>query len=159
MSVETITKVGLSSSSLERHLGYWMRQVSNQVSGAFSRALAEQHTSVAEWVVLSRIHDTGGILPSELARALGLTRGAVSKILDKLEHKRWISREAHAEDGRMQVVTLTPAGERALPVLATIADRNDDTFFGVLDRKERRRLARLLRNLAAAHAMENVPLD
>lgn len=37
-----------AGAGLERHLGYWLRRVSNQVSGAFARALQERGLSVAE---------------------------------------------------------------------------------------------------------------
>ena len=40
---------------LETHLGYWLRRVSNHVSGAFARALQQRNVSVAEWVVLVEI--------------------------------------------------------------------------------------------------------
>lgn len=145
-------------SPLEQHLGYWMRRVSNHVSGAFAKALASQNASVAEWVVLSRLGERSS-LPSELADALGLTRGAISKILDKLEAKAWICRSPHPEDSRMQVVTLTGSGRRSLAELAAIADRNDEAFFGALDGRDRRRLARVLRKLAALHRITDVPLE
>jgi hypothetical protein len=35
------------SSALEAHLGYWLRRVSNHVSGAFARAQEARHVSVA----------------------------------------------------------------------------------------------------------------
>jgi hypothetical protein len=38
--------------SLESHLGYWLRAVSNQVSGAFAARVETLGVSVAEWVVL-----------------------------------------------------------------------------------------------------------
>jgi hypothetical protein len=62
---------------LESHLGYWLRRVSNQVSGAFARALQTRHTSVAEWVVMCQLQERPGITPGELAGRLELTRGAV----------------------------------------------------------------------------------
>ncbi len=90
---------------LERHLGYWLRRVSNHVSGAFAKALQARHTSVAEWVVLCRVQERPGITPGELAEALALTRGAVSKIIDKLEAKNWIARSAKPEDSRVQLLS------------------------------------------------------
>ena len=76
--------------TLESHLGYWLRRVSNAVSGSFSRTLNEKQTSVAEWVLLRELHNRKQTSHGELADSLGLTRGAVSKIVDKLDGKGWI---------------------------------------------------------------------
>src|ERR1700744_382570 len=103
---------------LETHLGYWLRRVSNHVSAAFARALQARQTSVAEWVVMCHVQARPAITSGELAEALGLTRGAVSKIVDKLDAKGWIARSTNAQDGRVQLLSLTRQGTRILPELA-----------------------------------------
>lgn len=148
-----------STADLELHLGYWLRRVSNHVSHAFARALQAKHTSVAEWVVLCRIQERPMITPGQLAEDLHLTRGAVSKIIDKLEAKRWITRSAKADDGRVQLLTLTRSGTRTLPQLAEIADRNDYTFFGGLEAEERDTLRRLLGKLTELHQIRDTPVE
>ena len=45
-------------SSLESHLGYWIRYVSNHVSHAFALKLAAVGVTVAEWVVLRDLYDS-----------------------------------------------------------------------------------------------------
>ena len=144
---------------LESHLGYWLRRVSNAVSGSFARALQEKHTSVAEWVLLRELHERGQAAPGELADALGLTRGAVSKIIDKLEAKDWIQTNAREDDSRFRVLSLTRAGRRSLPVLAGIADRNDSRYFDCLSTKEKGVLRELLVKLAEHHRIHDVPTD
>lgn len=144
---------------LERHLGYWLRRVSNQVSGVFARALQGRGLSVAEWVVLSAVGDRPGVKPGELAEALGLTRGAISKVLDKLEGKGWVERGSAAEDQRVQLLSLTRPGRRLLPQLEAIADSNDGAFFACLSERERAGLWQVLRKLTAVHGMRGVPLE
>ncbi len=143
---------------LERHLGYWLRRVSNQVSGAFARALQTRHTSVAEWVVLCELQERPEMTPAELARRLDLTRGAVSKVIDKLEGKRWVAHTSKPEDGRVQLISLTRQGNHILPELAEIADHNDREFFEGLDSNERATLQRLLGKLVELHQIRNVPV-
>ena len=145
--------------TLEAHLGYWLRCVSNRVSGEFARALQARHASVAEWVVLCYIRELPERKPGEIARALGLTRGAISKVLDKLETKTWITRAAMPEDNRAQQLSLTPQGRRILPVLTKIADRNDEHFFGRLDAGEQITLRQLLRKLADFHRISEMPVE
>lgn len=143
--------------NLENHLGYWLRRVSNAVSGAFSRALQEKQTSVAEWVLLRELHKRQQSTPGDLADLLGLTRGAVSKIVDKLEAKGWVQADMKANDSRSRLLSLTRQGRRNLPVLAKIADRNDAHFFDCLDAKEQGVLRELLTRLADQHRIHDVP--
>ena len=116
------------NSALEVHLGYWLRRVSNHVSGTFAKALQERQVSVAEWVVLSHVDEHPEIRPAELAETIGLTRGAISKVLDKLEDKKWLTRKTLEADNRGQLLYLTQQGRRILPELRKIADRNDRRF-------------------------------
>jgi len=148
-----------TETDLEVHLGYWLRRVSNHVSGQFARTLKARSTSVAEWVVLCHIQQRPGITPGELADALALTRGAVSKIIDKLEAKHWITGSTKPEDNRVRLFSLTRRGTRVLPELADIADRNDQAFFDVLEADERTTLRRLLAKLAERHHIGTVPIE
>jgi len=144
---------------LEIHLGYWLRLVSNHVSGSFASALQAGKLSVAEWVALNHIEGRADITAAELADAMNMTRGAVSKIVDKLVRKRCIARAASPRDKRAQLLSLTPSGRRTLPRLRAMADDNDAHFFGRLDAAERAQLRRLLQKLADAHAITTVPVD
>jgi len=157
--METKSGQKLPSVDLEVHLGYLLRRVSNHVSGAFARALKAKHTSVAEWVVLCRVHERPGITPGELAEALNLTRGAVSKVIDKLEAKSWIVRSTKPQDSRVQLLSLTRSGSRNLPQLAEIADQNDRAFFDVLHTSEKTTLRRLLGKLTELHHIRDVPVE
>ena len=153
------TNICPPASELERHLGYWLRRVSNHVSGNFRRALRTRRTSVAEWVVLCRVQERAGITPGELAEDLALTRGAVSKVIDKLEAKNWIVGSTKPEDSRVRLFSLTRSGNRVLPELRQIADRNDATFFAVLQDDERATLRLLLSKLTELHDIEAVPIQ
>lgn len=58
----------------------------------------------------------------DAAADLGITVGAVSKIVDRLERGGWVRRRPHDSDGRSQVIELTPEGtdllDRGLAVMA-----------------------------------------
>ncbi|WP_158906025.1 MarR family winged helix-turn-helix transcriptional regulator [Burkholderia sp. L27(2015)] len=145
--------------TLDIHLGYWLRLVSNRVSGNFARALQERNVSLAEWVALNQIQRWADMTPAKLADAMSMTRGAISKVLDKLQEKKWISRMTSEEDNRVQFLSLTSKGGRVLPDLAAIADENDEHFFGALDPAEQTTLRFLLSKLADIHRISNVPVD
>jgi DNA-binding MarR family transcriptional regulator len=149
----------MRAAKLESHLGYWLRLVSKQISAAFARALQERDLSVAEWVALSQIDAAPGLNCAELAGAMGMTRGAISKVLDKLQDKEWISRAVSDVDNRIQVLSLTRRGRRLLPELIRVADGNDAHFFGALGAEDRAALRGLLRKVADAHQMSTPPVD
>ncbi|MCU1321446.1 MAG: transcriptional regulator, MarR family [Acidobacteriaceae bacterium] len=157
--METITGKAQHISDLESHLGYWLRRVSNAVSGAFARALQEKQTSVTEWVLLRELHDRGKAAPGEMADLLGLTRGAVSKIIDKLEAKGWVQTDAKEGDNRYRLLSISRAGRRSLPVLARIADHNDSVYFDCLSTKEKVVLRKLLIKLAEHNRIFDVPTE
>ena len=144
---------------LEIHLGYWLRLVSNHVSGSFASALQVRQLSVAEWVALNHIERRADITAANLADAMHMTRGAISKIVDKLARKQCIVRVSSPRDNRAQLLSLTPSGKRTLPRLRAMADDNDEHFFGRLDTSERAELRRLLQKLADVHAIDTVPVD
>ena len=121
--------------------------------------MQSKRTSVAEWVVMCHVQQRPGITPGELAEALTLTRGAVSKVIDKLEAKNWITSSIKPEDNRVRLFSLTRRGSRVLPELAEIADRNDQTFFDVLEAGERATLRRLLSKLVDLHHIGAVPIE
>lgn len=148
-----------STNPLHIHLGYWLRLVSNQVSGSFAGALQERQLSVAEWVALNQIETHPDITAASLADAMGMTRGAVSKVLDKLQTKEWLVRTPSEHDSRANLLALTRSGKRLLPTLTGIADDNDEHFFAALATGERRELRRLLQKLADAHQISTVPVD
>ena len=146
-------------SALEGHLGYWLRFVSNHVSQAFARKVEGRGVTVAEWVVLRDLYERKSALASELAARLGMTRGAISKLVDRLEGKALVSREIREDDARYQTLTLTRSGRELVPVLAALADANDAEFFGHLDAATRDRLAGAMKEIVRRSELRAVPLD
>lgn len=65
----------------------------------------------AEIHIVSAIHDHEGIHVSGLADLLGVTTGAVSQILMKLERKGLIKKERDARNQSRFLLKLTPEGE------------------------------------------------
>jgi DNA-binding MarR family transcriptional regulator len=147
------------ASDLTAHLGFWLRMVSNHVSHAFAAKLAHKQVTVAEWSLMRALYGKEPTPPSRLADDLGMTRGAITKLADRLIAKSLIRREANVSDGRAQTLALTDRGRDLVPDLAALADRNDAEFFESLTGDERETLARLLKNLAERGQMTATPID
>lgn len=150
----------IEASRLTSHIGFWMRLVSNQVSHAFARKLEASGVTVAEWVVLREMYSSGDTTsPSAVAELTGLTRGAVSKLIGRLFAKGLVTRKESTGDRRYQDIELTPASIAMVPTLAKLADKNDEEFFAVLSKSERKSLTAILQKIASHHQLTKVPVE
>jgi DNA-binding MarR family transcriptional regulator len=146
-------------SRLEDHLGYWLRYVSNQVSHAFSLKVATRDVTVAEWVLLRELYDHDAMAPSALADRLGMTRGAISKLADRLLAKALLTRVSGKKDRRYQALALTAEGRALVPELSALADQNDTEFFGHLAPQERATIECLMRDIVRRLGLRTTPID
>jgi DNA-binding MarR family transcriptional regulator len=143
---------------LDTHIGYWLRCVSNEISQVLSRKLEDKGVTLAEWIVLRELYD-GDLRPSLLARRLGLTRSAISKLAQRLVRKLMITQEAITEDGRAQVLALTADGRALVRVLASHLDETDKEFFGDLEPGTRALILSTMREIARRRGLRAVPVD
>lgn len=146
-------------SPLAAHTGYLLRMVSNAVSHEFARKVAGEGVTVAEWVMLRALFDGDAAAPSALARKMGMTKGAISKLAERLLEKGLIERAGNPDDRRAHSLSLTPAGAAKVPVLATLADENDSEFFTPLGDEDQDRLRALLLRLIDRHGLSAMPID
>src|SRR5215213_8872482 len=61
-----------------------------------------------EFKAMDHLHDAGELTPGQLADRLGLTSGAVTALVDRLERLGWARREPHPTDRRSVVVRPAP---------------------------------------------------
>ncbi len=132
--------------------------MSNHVSHAFSLKLAAAGVTVAEWVVLRELYD-GESAPSALADRIGMTRGAISKLAERLIAKGLIVRRAGAGDRRFQSLALTARGRALTPKLAALADENDREFFAGLDLEARETIAAAMKEIVRRKGLRGAPVD
>lgn len=147
-----------AASPLDAHLGFWLRFVSNHVSARFQKLLEAQGATVTEWVALRTLLDRPETSHAELIEALGMTKGAASKVVSRLEEKGLAARQLAERSGREQLLTLTRAGRALVPVLAAQADQNEEHFFAHLDAADRAALLRTFQALAAHHQLKEIPV-
>jgi DNA-binding MarR family transcriptional regulator len=144
-------------SPLEAHLGFWLRFVSNHVSIRFQQLLEEKGVTVTEWVALRTLWSQDETTHAELIQALGLTKGATSKVVSRLEEKGLAGRQLADGRAREQSLGLTAAGKALLPQLAALADANDAHYFGHLPAAERQALTQAMQALVRHHQLKDIP--
>jgi len=65
--------------------------------------------SQADLHALEQLEEAGALTPSQFARRLGLTSGAVTALIDRLERAGCVARHRHPTDRRSVVVRLSEA--------------------------------------------------
>ncbi len=137
------------------NLGDLLRRAAQAAGETAALALAPHGVTPAEWAVMRTLHAHGPAPPSVLADRLGLTRGAVTKLVDRLRAKALVVRARGAGDRRMQTIALTGAGAKLVPVLAEIADAAESATFAALPTARRATLATMLRTLDPASRLRD----
>ncbi len=133
--------------------------VSNAVSQEFARKVSGEDVTVAEWAFMRALYDLEPTPPSVLAERMGMTKGAISKLAERLVAKGLVKRAESQQDKRAHSLSLTTEGRAKIPVLASLADENDAEFFGVLTKEEHETLDRILRVLVERRGLKATPVD
>jgi len=133
-------------------LGVVIRVIS--LSRAFVRqatdALAPLELELFEYDVLSALRRQGRpyALPATgLARETGLSSGAMTNRIDKLELRGLVTRKPDKSDRRAVIVSLTSAGKLAIDEAIQIRLEAADESLQGLSARERSELAKLLRKV------------
>jgi len=79
--------------------------------------------------------------PRDIARLSGLSRAAVSSVLNTLERDGLVARSRESSDRRLVTVRLTDDGERRLVDAYARQNRSEQEFFAALTDADQRRLA------------------
>src|SRR6266571_22034 len=84
-----------------------------QALAGIEQALSAAKLPPLAWYdVLLELERAGGSLrPFELEREMLLAQYNLSRLIDRLEKAGYVERRAYADDGRGQVVAITPAGK------------------------------------------------
>src|SRR5690606_13496829 len=88
------------------------------------------------------------ISPAELADMMGITRGAMTGLIDSLEREGMITREKHPDDRRMVKLLLTAKGRSKIDQYYPLHARRLSRFMNVLTKKEQKQLISLMNKLA-----------
>jgi MarR family transcriptional regulator, organic hydroperoxide resistance regulator len=69
--------------------------------------------------IMQVVSATGDCRVLDIAKALSITVGGASKVVDKVEAAGWCRRQPNPTDGRSNLIQLTEAGERLLETANT----------------------------------------
>jgi len=94
-----------------RSLPIALLRARERVMGPIRALLSDVDLTEQQWRVLRVVQESGAIDPTQIAEQACLLLPSLTRILQKLEDKKMISRTQDERDRRKQVITITPAGE------------------------------------------------
>ncbi|CAM3871568.1 MarR family winged helix-turn-helix transcriptional regulator [Castellaniella denitrificans] len=107
----------------DRNIGLLIKHVHTLMHRVIDLKAGPLGLTANQWRPLLLIEHKGVDTPAEMARAMGVDTGAVTRTLDRLESKGFLRRERVPEDRRVVKVVLTDTGrEVAARILPAIAE-------------------------------------
>lgn len=145
--------------SLDRSLGYHVRQLSESLSGMVAREFGRQGISRGQWPYLRELWEHDGLTQRELSDRVG-RRGATTVVAIRgMESAGLVRIESHGADRRKHRVLLTALGRRKWQALAPCVMKVEKVALEGVTKDDIRRFAELLvtmqRNLDRASGERN----
>jgi DNA-binding MarR family transcriptional regulator len=131
-------------------LSYRVHMVANLLSrGAELRYRREFGVSLWEWRTIALLGAADEALSlGHLARAAGIDKSQMSRVVSGLARRRIVLREAHPGDGRGVHLTLTRSGHKLYDHLIRAAGERDRAFRSCLSAREKDVFDKVLAKLA-----------
>jgi DNA-binding MarR family transcriptional regulator len=137
-------------------LSYRLHVVANLLSrSAELRYRREFGVSLWEWRTVALLGGAPGPMSlNELARAAGIDKSQMSRVVSGLAKRRVVLRAPDSSDGRSISLVLSKAGQRLYRGLIGAAGERDAVFMNSLSEQEKRSFDRVLAKLAeTAHGL------
>lgn len=101
-------------------LGYWVNKAAQAFQKHLEKRVAEYNLKWTEAVLVLILYERPNSLV-ELARVLEHKHPSVLRQIDSLEESGLVERQAHPEDRRVKIVSLTEKGNETAQVLMKVA--------------------------------------
>ena len=139
---------------LDRFMPYRLSVLTNRMSSAIARHYSERFgLSIPEWRVIAVLGQTPSLSAREVAMRTAMDKVQVSRAVSSLLSAKRLTRTAHASDGRVAHLALSPKGQAIYDQVVPLALSLEEQFLSVLTAKEREALDGLVNKLSAGPAV------
>ena len=143
--------------NLDRNFGFILNDVSRLMRTTFDRRAKSIGLTRSQWWVLVNLYRRDGLVQAELAEILEIERPTLGRLLDRLENKGWLRRQADPKDRRVKRVYLTDEVKPAMKSLRRIAADLRQQVLEGLNKDEREQLVDTLIHMKTN--LLNLPVD
>lgn len=123
---------------------YLLGRLGREARRQFTQVLSAWELHPSHYGILLLLEAIGQASQQHLAQTLTIDRANMVALLDVLEQRGFIERQADPLDRRRHVVKLTAVGQGELQQIRQAREVVDDAFFAGLDNEEQETLHRLL---------------
>lgn len=138
--------------NLLRELGRELRQFNGLGASFFRAAAGRIGMTVTDMQVIDILDSTGPMTAGQLADLTGLTTGAITGMLNRLEEARLVRRERDPNDGRRVIVQLEK-GKHEMREISSIFDSIGKAWDDMVSHYDDEQIAFLLQFLKSSNAI------
>jgi len=136
---------------LEELPGHHIRRLQQIAVAIFLQETERHGVTPVQYAALQRIGIAPGVDQRTLARAIGLDTSTIAGVVDRLETRGLMQRNASPEDRRVRLLTLTEAGEELLEAIEPDMMNAQERILAPLSTSEQAEFMRMLRVLVTAN--------
>lgn len=130
-------------------LPYLLNQAAEAAGQDFQKIYKDRYGMLrTEWRVLFHLGIYGRLTAKEIGARAAIHKTKVSRAVQKLAARRYLTRERRTSDRRYEYLELTPAGRAAYADLRQVAQAYDMQLTGQFSREEAALLRTMLKRLA-----------
>ena len=104
----------LKKVSLESQPGHAIRRLHQAAVAIFAHEIGDLGITPVQYAILQMVHNQPGFDQRTLARNIALDTSTTAGVVDRLEARGVLTRNASPSDRRVRLLSLTPAGEQLL---------------------------------------------
>lgn len=138
-------------SSLEALPGHQLRRLQQIAVALFMDETADWGITPVQFATLEAARQQPGLDQRSLAATIRFDTSTIGGVVDRLEKRGLIQRNAAPHDRRLRLLTVTPAGEQLLGEVTPRVRQVQQRLLGPLDPGEQAQFMMLLRRLVQSH--------
>ena len=145
------TKASSRTLDLDVLPGHFIRRLQQIAVAIFLEETELQGVTPVQYAALTAIEKAPGIDQRTLARTIGFDTSTITGVIDRLESRALMQRDASPGDRRVRLLTLTDSGRELLLAVQPAVLRAQARMLEPLPKGERVEFMRMLRALVTAN--------
>lgn len=140
--------------------GHHIRRLQQIAVAIFLQETGEHGITPVQYAALQTVANAPGIDQRTLAGQIGFDTSTIAGVVDRLEARGWVQRNASPLDRRVRLLSLTEAGHAQLRATVPAMLRAQQRILAPLPEAERAEFMRMLQVLVAANnALSRAPSE
>ncbi len=127
-----------------RSIGYLLKVSHSLLHDLQAQSFAGHDLSFVQWLILIKLREKPQLTASDLCRQMNHDNGALTRLLDQLEERGYVTRQRSEEDRRVVELGLTAAGRRKAEEMLPLGVNNLNAALDGFSKGEFAELIRLL---------------